>query len=72
MSTVLVTADMVVFGLINEQLHVLLVQRAAEPFNGMWALPGAELLPEIDPSLEHAAHRRLEEKPGSVTSISNK
>ena len=64
MSTVLVTADMVVFGLINEQLHVLLVQRAAEPFNGMWALPGAELLPEIDPSLEHAAHRRLEEKTG--------
>jgi 8-oxo-dGTP diphosphatase len=60
----LVTADVVVFGLIDDRLNVLLVQRAAEPFEGMWALPGAELLPELDPSLEHAAHRRLEEKTG--------
>lgn len=64
MNTFLVTADVVVFGLINDQLNVLLVQRAADPFNGMWAMPGAELLPDLDSSLEQAACRRLKEKTG--------
>ncbi|BBA32175.1 uncharacterized protein sS8_0207 [Methylocaldum marinum] len=64
MNSVLVTADVVVFGLIDDRLHVLLVQRAAEPFAGMWALPGAELLPDLDPGLEHAARRRLRDKTG--------
>ena len=34
------TVDSVVFQLDDDQLNVLLVQRAAEPFQGWWALPG--------------------------------
>lgn len=62
MSAIFVSADTVVFGLIAQQLHVLLVQRAAPPFAGQWALPGAELLPALDADLEQAARRRLREK----------
>ena len=36
----IVTIDSVVFQLVNNQLSVLLIQRAAEPFKGKWALPG--------------------------------
>jgi 8-oxo-dGTP diphosphatase len=35
-----VTVDGVVFQLIDDQLCVLLIQRAQEPFAGSWALPG--------------------------------
>jgi len=34
------TVDIVIFQLIGNVLHVLLVQRANEPFEGEWALPG--------------------------------
>jgi 8-oxo-dGTP diphosphatase len=34
------TADSVIFQLINNQLCVLLIQRANDPFKGAWALPG--------------------------------
>ncbi len=34
------TVDCVLFQLINNRLHVLLIQRASEPFKGEWALPG--------------------------------
>lgn len=34
------TVDAVVFQLKDKQLQVLLIQRAAEPFKGEWALPG--------------------------------
>ena len=36
----IVTVDAVIFRLINDKLHVLLVERANEPFMGAWALPG--------------------------------
>ena len=36
----ILTADSVVFQLIDNQLYVLLIQRANEPFMGAWALPG--------------------------------
>ena len=35
-----VTVDIVVFNLYTGLAYVLLIQRAAEPFIGMWALPG--------------------------------
>ncbi len=36
----ILTVDSVIFQLINNELSVLLIQRAAEPFKGEWALPG--------------------------------
>lgn len=36
----ILTVDNVIFQLIDDVLSVLLVQRAAEPFKGSWALPG--------------------------------
>jgi 8-oxo-dGTP diphosphatase len=36
----ILTVDSVIFQLINNQLHVLLIKRTAEPFAGNWALPG--------------------------------
>lgn len=35
-----VSVDNVIFQLIDNELAVLLIQRAREPFKGMWALPG--------------------------------
>ncbi len=35
------TVDIVIFRIANNELQVLLVKRAAEPFKGDWALPGA-------------------------------
>ncbi len=35
-----VSVDNVIFQLIENELAVLLIQRAREPFKGMWALPG--------------------------------
>ncbi len=36
----ILTVDSVIFQLINNTLHVLLIQRTNEPFAGAWALPG--------------------------------
>ncbi len=35
------TVDIVIFRIANNELQVLLIKRAAEPFKGAWALPGA-------------------------------
>ena len=56
------TVDIVIFALREKHLHVLLVQRADEPFAGMWALPGGFV--NIDESLEAAACRELDEETG--------
>ena len=47
------TVDCVVFGLDDEDLKVLLIQRDLEPFAGKWGLPGG--FAEMEESLEHAA-----------------
>ncbi len=57
-----VTADCVVFALDEEELKVLLIQRAQEPFKGRWALPGG--FAEVGESLEDTARRELEEETG--------
>lgn len=36
----ILTVDSVIFQLVDNQLSVLLIQRAREPFEGKWALPG--------------------------------
>jgi 8-oxo-dGTP diphosphatase len=58
-----VTVDCIIFGLDSgSQLKVLLVQRAQDPFQGHWALPGGFV--EMDEDLETAALRELEEETG--------
>ena len=56
------TTDCVVFGLDDENLKVLLIQRAAEPYQGQWALPGGFV--NLDETLEQAARLELEEETG--------
>lgn len=54
------TVDCVVFGLDEEDLKVLLIQRDLEPFVGRWALPGGFV--RVDESLDAAARRELQEE----------
>jgi 8-oxo-dGTP diphosphatase len=54
------TVDCVVFGVDDEDLKVLLIQRQLEPFEHEWALPGGFV--QMDESLEEAARRELKEE----------
>ena len=56
------TVDCVVFGLDEVALQVLLIQRAAEPFAGRWALPGGFV--HLDETIDQAARRELREETG--------
>lgn len=57
-----VTVDCVVFGLDEDELKVLLIQRKIEPFKGQWALPGGFI--DMDENLEESARRELREETG--------
>ena len=57
-----VTVDMVVLTMSKGRLHVLLVRRGREPFQGMWALPGGFKRPTE--TLDEAAKRELTEETG--------
>ncbi len=56
------TVDCVVFGLDEEDLKVLLIQRDLEPYAGRWALPGGFV--HLDETLDEAARRELQEETG--------
>ncbi len=58
-----VTVDVVVMVLLDHDLHVGLVERAAAPFAGWWALPGGFKRP--DETLDDAAARELGEEAGA-------
>jgi len=57
-----VTVDCAVFGLDEDGLKALLIQRDVEPYAGRWALPGGFVRP--DEGLEEAARRELREETG--------
>jgi 8-oxo-dGTP diphosphatase len=56
------TVDCVVFGLDDDDLKVLLIQRDLEPFAGKWALPGGFV--RVDETVDQAARRELKEEAG--------
>lgn len=57
-----VTTDVVLFTIRDEDLQVLLIQRANPPFREMWALPGGFL--DMEEDLEACAKRELLEETG--------
>lgn len=57
-----IAVDPVIFTLINNQLHVLLIKMKKEPYQDAWAAPGG--LVGGDESLDEAAWRLTQEKTG--------
>ena len=57
-----VTTDIVIFSIIEDALHVLLIERANDPFKGRWALPGGFL--DKGENLDECARRELAEETG--------
>ena len=55
-----VTVDVVILTMAEGALHVLLVRRGEEPFQGMWAIPGGFKRPSE--TLDEAAKRELREE----------
>ena len=59
------TVDCVVFGLDDDELKVMLIQRDLKPYQGQWALPGGFV--RVEETLEEAARRELEYRKSSGT-----
>jgi len=57
-----VTTDIVIFTIREDELKVLLINRALPPYKNEWALPGGFIKEEE--SLEEGARRELEEETG--------
>ncbi len=57
-----VTTDCIILQKKENQWNILLIERAADPFKGSWALPGGFL--EMQETLEQCAARELEEETG--------
>lgn len=58
----LVFADVALFSVLDDRLHVLLVRRAEDPHAEKWALPGGILKPEVDKDLQGTAQRVMRGK----------
>lgn len=63
-NTQVVSIDPVIFSLIDNKLHILLLNRDKEPYKDSWMLPGGAVNKEIDNSLEDAVNRVLSDKTG--------
>lgn len=61
------TVDVVIFTILNEQLHVLAIKRANDPYRGWWSLVGGYVDIQLDKDIEATAKRKLEEKTGVRT-----
>ena len=61
------SVDTVIFTIINNQLHILIMKRAEHPFKDYWSLVGGFIDIEKDNDLESTAKRKLEEKTGVRT-----
>ena len=57
-----VTVDVVILHVVEGRLHVLLVRRGEQPFEGTWAIPGGFKRP--DETLDEAAARELRDETG--------
>lgn len=57
-----VTVDVVILTMVDARAMVLLVERAADPYAGRWALPGG--FKRVDESLDEAAARELVQETG--------
>jgi 8-oxo-dGTP diphosphatase len=60
----LFTVDSVLFTVVNDQLHLLMVKRAEPPFAGDWALPGGFIDVQLDQDTAATARRKLLAKTG--------
>lgn len=60
------TVDVIIPSLENDG-HIVLIQRSNEPFAGSWALPGGFV--EIGESVESAAKREVEEETGLTVEL---
>ncbi len=59
--------DTVIFTVLHDALHVLLVQRAEHPYKDCWSLVGGYVDIHRDRTLKETAKRKLEEKTGVKT-----
>lgn len=57
-----VTTDILVFSIRDGALHVLLIERKLDPFQGSWAIPGGFV--QMDEDIYQGALRELEEETG--------
>ncbi len=58
-----VTVDACLFTILDEELKILLIRRAVDPYKGDWALPGGFI--RMDENLDTAVQRELEEETGA-------
>ena len=58
----LVAVLVVIFTVVDGELWALLIHRSAEPYRGLWAIPGGLL--QAGESLQEAAVRKLEDETG--------
>jgi len=57
---ILLAVDNIIFTIVKDKLHVVLIQRAAEPFINAWAIPGGFVHDEE--TVDEAAYRELAEE----------